>query len=110
MSKIDECDMGKFGTLDSSEKTISYPRRYRWWPPKAEQEGDEVSKTFFMCICTSKYIYGKTVVSAQILEVSLLGVGTVLRLERDAWQMVKRLRQATNKDAPPSLTPGRSAL
>ena len=33
---------------------------------------------------------GKTsVVSAQMLEVSLLGVGTVLRLERDAWLMVK---------------------
>ena len=27
--------------------------------------------------------------SAQMLEVSLLGVGTVLRLERDAWSMVK---------------------
>ena len=26
--------------------------------------------------------------SAQMLEVSLLGVGTVLRLERDAWSMV----------------------
>ena len=35
-----------------------------------------------------------------MLEVSLLGVGTVLRLERDAWSMVKRLRQATNEYAP----------
>ena len=26
--------------------------------------------------------------SAQVLEVSLLGVGTVLHLERDAWSMV----------------------
>ena len=32
---------------------------------------------------------GKYVTSAKILEVSLLGVGTVLRLERDAWSMVK---------------------
>ena len=39
--------------------------------------------------------------SAQMLEVSLLGVGTVLRLERDAWSMVKRLRQATNEYALP---------
>ena len=35
--------------------------------------------------------------SAQMLEASLFGVGTVLRLERDAWSMVKLLRQATNK-------------
>ena len=32
---------------------------------------------------------GEKVVSAQMLEVSLLGVGTVLRLERDAWSVVK---------------------
>ena len=34
-------------------------------------------------------IYQQNVLSAQMLEVSLLGVGTVLRLERDAWSMVK---------------------
>ena len=41
--------------------------------------------------------------SAQMSELSLLGVGvgTVLRLERDAWLMVKCLRQATNEYAPP---------
>ena len=39
--------------------------------------------------------------SAQMLEVSLLGVGTVLRLERDAWSMLKWLRRATNEDTPP---------
>ena len=43
--------------------------------------------------------------SAQTLEVSSLGVGTVLRLERDAWSMVKWLRQATNKYAPPPPPP-----
>ena len=32
---------------------------------------------------------------------SPLGVGTVLRLEKDAWSMVQRLRQATNEYAPP---------
>ena len=42
--------------------------------------------------------------STSLLEVSLLGVGTVLRLERDAWSMVKRLRQATNEYAPPHVT------
>ena len=33
--------------------------------------------------------YGQNVMSAQMLEMSLLGVGTVLRLERDTWSMVK---------------------
>ena len=42
--------------------------------------------------------------STQILEVYLLGVGTVLRHERDAWQMVKGLMQATNEYAPLSAT------
>ena len=41
--------------------------------------------------------------SAQMLEVSLLRVGTVLRLERDAWSMVILLRHATNEYAPPPL-------
>ena len=36
-----------------------------------------------------------------MLEVSLLGAGTVLRLERDAWSTVKGLSQATNEYAPP---------
>ena len=54
MRKMDECDMEKFGTRDSSEK------------------------------------------SAQMLEASLL---RVLRIEGDAWSMVKCLRQATNEHA-----------
>ena len=49
----------------------------------------------------SSVVYGRGVLSTSMLEVSLLGVGTVLRLERDAWSMVKRLRQATNEYAPP---------
>ena len=40
------------------------------------------------------------VMSTSVLEVSLLGVGAVLRVERHAWSMVKRLRQATNDYAP----------
>ena len=39
--------------------------------------------------------------NTQMLEVSLLGVGTVLRLERNAPSMVKGPRQATNEYAPP---------
>ena len=34
--------------------------------------------------------------NAQMLEVSPLGAGTVLRHERHDWSMVKFLRQATN--------------
>ena len=41
--------------------------------------------------------YGRNVLNAKILEVSLLVAGTVFRLERDAWSMVKCLRQATNE-------------
>ena len=81
MRKVDECDMEKFGTLDSSEKTIAILGD-RWWPQKAKQQGDKLSKNF---ICN----IWKKVMSAQMFEVSLLGVGTVLRLERDAWSMVK---------------------
>ena len=45
MRKIDECDMKKFGTLDSSEKTIAILGG-RWWPQKAKQERDEITKKF----------------------------------------------------------------
>ena len=40
-----------------------------------------------------------------MLEVSLSGVGTVLRLERNAWSRVKSLRHARN-DYAPSLSLG----
>ena len=69
----------KFDTLDGSEKTIL---RDRWWPQTAKQKGDKISKEFPCNIW-------KNVMSAQMLEVSLLGVGTMLRLERDAWSMLK---------------------
>ena len=47
-------------------------------------------------------MYGKNVKSAHMFEVSLFGVGTVLRLERDALSMVKRLSQATSQYGPPA--------
>ena len=40
MRKIDECGTEKFGTLDSSDKTIAILGD-RWWPQTAEQEGDK---------------------------------------------------------------------
>ena len=45
MRKIDEGGMEKFGTLDSSEKTTAILGD-RWWPQKAKQEGDKISKKF----------------------------------------------------------------
>ena len=81
MGKIDEGDMEKFGTPCSSEKTNAILED-GWWPQTAKQEGSKMSKN--SCNVT----YGKNVMSAQMSEVSLLGVGTVLRLERDACSMV----------------------
>ena len=75
--KIDECNMEKFGALDSSEKTIAILGD-RWWPQTAKQQGDKISKTF---LCN---IWKKRKESPNVG-----GVGTVLRLERDACSMVK---------------------
>ena len=35
--------------------------------------------------------------SAQMLEVSVLGVGTVLHLERDAWSKTSQMTEASDK-------------
>ena len=43
MRKIDECDMEKFDTLDSSDETIAVLGD-RWWPQTAKQQGDKISK------------------------------------------------------------------
>ena len=47
MSKIDECDMDKLGTLDSSEKAITILGDV-WWPQMAKQEGDEIRKKWLV--------------------------------------------------------------
>ena len=94
MTNLDECDMKEFGKLESSEKTIAILGD-RWWPQTAKRDGDTTSKQFLRNIWK--------IMSAQMLDVSLLGVGTVLRLERDAWSMVKWLRPATNEYAPSPL-------
>ena len=93
MRKLDVCDMKEFGRLESSEKTIAILRD-KWWPQAAKQDGDRISKQFLCRIWKKRN-------ERQMLDVSLLGVGTVLRLERDAWSMVIRLRPATNDYAPP---------
>ena len=62
---------GKFGTLDNSEKTIAIPRGHADHK-RRNRKGIKVSKKIF------NGIDGENVMSAQTLEVSLLGVGTVL--------------------------------
>ena len=83
MRKSGVCDMEEFDGLESREKTIAIVG-HRWWLRTAKQDRDRTSKQFLRTV-----VYGRSVMSAQILEVSLLGLGTVLRLERDAWSMVK---------------------
>ena len=77
MSKIDECDIEKCGKLNG-EKTIAILGD-RWWPQYDETGRGYEDKLKF-------YVYGmtKNVMSAQALEVSLIEVQTVLRLEWDA--------------------------
>ena len=41
-------------------------------------------------------------IAQMLLEVSMSGVGTVVRLERGAWSTVKLPRQAANDYLPPS--------
>ena len=73
--------MEEFGRKESSEKTIAILGD-RWWPHTAKQDGDRISKQF-LCNIQKKRNERPNV------EVSLSGVGTILRLERDAWSMVK---------------------
>ena len=47
------------------------------------EEGDKIYIIFFNAV------YGRSVLSANMLEASLLGVGTVIRLQSDAWSMSK---------------------
>ena len=58
MIEIDECDMGGYGALESSEKTIVILGGRRW-PQAAKQEGDKTSKKF-RCI-----VWKQNVMSAQ---------------------------------------------
>ena len=55
---------------------------------KAKREGDTTREQNFKTQYPVQYM-DKNVLGAHMLEVSLSGVGTVLRPERDAWSMVK---------------------
>ena len=63
--------------VDNSDKTIAILANNCGWQ-NAKQEGDKVSRILEV------ENMGKNVMPAEMLEVSLLGVGTVPRLERDA--------------------------
>ena len=75
------CDMEEIGILGSIEKTLDILGD-KWWPQKANQTGTGQTSNFYV-------IHGRSVMNDNMLEVSLIGIGTVLRLERDAWSKVK---------------------
>ena len=78
MRKMDGCDSEKFSTLDCSKTPIAVLGD-RCWPEDDKQEGSEIH--FFLNV---RVIRRRSVMSARMLEVLLLGVGTVPRLESDA--------------------------
>ena len=78
MREIDECHTEKFSTLDSREKTIAILGD-RWWPQTTKQEGDIISN-----------IAVRNTLKKRNNGPNVGGASTrMLRLERDAWSMVK---------------------
>ena len=74
MRSLDVCDIEEFARLESSEETIAILGD-RWWPQTAKQDGDRISKQFLCNIWKKRN---------ERPNVGGVGVGTVLRLERDA--------------------------
>ena len=77
-TKIMRIEDEKFGKLDSKGKPIAMLGDGRW-PQAAKPEGGKTSRT----------ARRNNVMSVELLEVSLKGVGTVARLERHGWPMVE---------------------
>ena len=66
MRKLDGCDKEEFRRLEISEKTITILGDW-WWPQTVKQDaGTGQANSFYV-------IYGRSVISAQMLEVSPLG-------------------------------------
>ena len=83
MRELDGCDMEEFDALDNNEKTIAIlGDQIDGGHRRPNRKGIRLAKRFYV-------IYGNNVMSAKLLEVSSLGAGTVLRLERDAGSMAK---------------------
>ena len=49
MKKIGECGLERWGTLNTSEKTIAIPGD-GWWPQTAKQEGGKISGWCTRCL------------------------------------------------------------
>ena len=64
-----DCDVGKFGALDNSEKTIVIVGERR--SPQTKSNSVREAKRF-------RVVYGRNIMSGQRLEVSRSGAGTVL--------------------------------
>ena len=94
MRDLDKNGMESFDALDSQEKTIAILGN-RWWPQTAKQDGDKMCRRFLCSVWKKRNEY------LNAGRVSLFGVGTVLRLERDERSMGKRRRQAKHEYAPP---------
>ena len=88
MRKLGVCVMEEFGRLESSENTIAILGD-GWRPQMAKQDGERIIKHFYVT-------YGGSVKSAQMLEVSLLGVGTVLRLKKGC-VVIGQMTKSSNK-------------
>ena len=84
MRKLDVCDMEEFCWLESIEKTIAILGD-RWWPQTAKLDGDRISKQFLCNIWKKR----NERPNGGGVSIGLLGVGTVLRIERGVWLMVK---------------------
>ena len=74
MMEIDESYMEEFGTLDYSEKTMAFA--YDGGHRRRNRNGTILAKTFYV-------MFENNVMNAELLKVCLLGVGTVLRPQRD---------------------------
>ena len=66
------------GALDTSERTIAILLDRRW--PQTAKEVAKISSSFDI-----RSVLKKRTERPKVLEVSLLGVGTVRHLERNAW-------------------------
>ena len=81
MRDLDKSGMKLFDALDSREKTIAILGG-RWWPQTAKKDGDKICRRSFCSVWKKRNVY------LAVGGVSV-GIGTVFRLERDAWSMVK---------------------
>ena len=75
MRDLNKSGMKSFDALDSREKTIAILGD-RWRPQTANRTG-------IRYVEDSCVVYGRNVMSTSLLEVSLLGVGTVLSVSKE---------------------------